>query len=97
MCALKVFWGTDDVAGISYYPKIGVESNQLHWESLKPFDDLDIFITGDTFPAWDQRGAYVGFSESTLLTSERILVNHFGLEPLQDGLCLQNPWPAHNL
>ena len=92
VCAAKYFWGVNETAGILSYPKIGVDSNQLHWDSLKPFDDAEIFITGDTFAAWETKGCHIGFSEGALLTSERILCKYFGLKPLIDGLELENPW-----
>ena len=81
------------MAGTSYYPKLGVDSNQLHWDSLKPFEDADMFITGDTFTAWEKKGCHIGFSEGALLTSERILVKYFGLKPFVEGIDLENPWP----
>ena len=95
VCAAKMIWGADGSIhnGMSHYPKIGVDSNELHWKSLKPFDDINLFITGDVFLAWDRTGVYLGFSETSLLTSERILVNYFGLQPIIGGLCLTNPWP----
>lgn len=99
ICAARMFWGTSTAsdtrptAGVSYFPAAGVDSNQLHWQSLKPFDDADIYITGDTFSAWSEDGAFSGFSEGALLASERILVNQFGLTPIVEEVCLQNPWP----
>ena len=95
VCAVKMVWGSDRSIhnGIACHPKVGVDGNELHWKSLKPFDDINLFITGDVFTAWDRTGAYQSFSETSLLTSERILFNYFGLQPLIDGLCLTNPWP----
>ncbi|XP_067930194.1 probable flavin-containing monoamine oxidase B [Watersipora subatra] len=94
VCAARMFWGTKTYAGSTSHPRCGVDSNALHWESLKPFDDSDMFITSDVFAAWDKNGANVGFADISLLTTERILANHFGLEPIIPGLCLQNPWPS---
>ncbi|XP_067929600.1 achacin-like [Watersipora subatra] len=93
VCAARMFWGTDTQGATSYYPKCGVDSNQLHWDSLKPFEDADMYITGDLFPAWDEKGVNLGFTEMPLLTAERILTNHFGLEPFVDGICVRNLWP----
>ena len=93
MCAVRVFWGLDETGPMMYVPNVGVDGNQIHWDSLKPFPDADMFMSSDTFPPWLKKGLNLGFSESVLLTSEQILVNHFGLEPLRDGLSLQNEWP----
>ena len=95
VCAAKMVWGSDGSIhnGIACQTKVGVDGNELHWKSLKPFDDINLFITGDVFVAWDKAGAYQSFSETSLLTSERILFNYFGLQPIIDELCLTNPWP----
>ncbi|XP_067930018.1 achacin-like [Watersipora subatra] len=95
VCAIRMFWGTESDGASSYYPKCGVDSNQLHWESLKPFHDADMYISSDTFAAWNENGVDMGWAELPLLTSERILTNHFGLEPFREGLSLQNLWPRN--
>ena len=94
VCVARKFWGVDDgsPAALSF-PKTGVDSNLLHWESLKPFPDAELYIASDCFPASDPSMCYLGFAESSLLTSERILVNYFKLNPVREDICLSNPWP----
>lgn len=93
ICAVRKYWGVDGVQGYTQHPKPGSDSNKLHWESVKPFSDADIYMASDCFPPSDRTMSFMGFAEGPLLTSERILVNHFGLNPVRGDLCLENPWP----
>ena len=87
VCALQRCWqGDDDTIAANYLSKVGVNSYDLQWESLKPFQDSDIYITGDTFSACTKTGILVGWSEGVLLHSERILASYFGVDPYMDGL-----------
>lgn len=91
MCAAAKLW--DDA---NYQSRIGVDSNKLQWEILKPMDDQDIYITGDTCPAFTLNGGLIGWTEGVLLTAERILHKYFCLEPYVDGIPLEDQWPECN-
>jgi len=74
-------WDSKPVSGVSF-SQIGVDSYQLQFKTLKPFPEAEIYITGDAFFASTKDGgAFYGWSEGSLITSERILVGHFGLMP----------------
>ena len=74
-------WATDPIVASAYPPKVGVDPYKLQWEALKPFADAHIYIAGDTFGACTLDNHYIGWSEGTLLNSERLLTNYFGLTP----------------
>lgn len=93
VCALVKFWSGDPIGSAAYAPKVGVDHNNLHWKSLKPFDSSDVYLAGDTFcPITESRGLS-RWSESALLTSERILHKYFHLDPFTENLTLTNQWP----
>ena len=76
----------------NYFTVVGTDFNQLQWQGMKPFRDLDIYITGDTFTASTHKLSYSGWSESGLLTTERVLGKYFGLETWLSGIALENEW-----
>ena len=88
-------WGssTDMERIFAEHPvNVGVDFNQLQWEGMKPFGDLDVYITGDTFSACNRSVSLLGWSESGLLTTERVLGKYFGLETWLSGIALENEW-----
>lgn len=97
VCAASKIWNSDPIDAGNFQTGVGVDANELQWKALKPFDDLPLYITGDTFTAVSKVGAFIGWSEGALLNSERILVNHYGLKPISSGLSLQNDWPKSKL
>lgn len=97
VCAATKIWNSDPIDAGNFQSVVGVDANELQWKTLKPFEDLPMYITGDTFTAVSKVGSYIGWSEGALLNSERILVNHFGLKPIRHGLSLCNEWPLSKL
>jgi len=85
-------WDSKRVSGGSL-SQIGVDSYQLQFKTLKPFPEAEIYITGDVFFASTKDGAFYGWSEGSLITSERILVSHFGLLPFCTEVNLNNEFP----
>lgn len=89
VCSVAKLWLDSPIAA-NYQSRVGVDSYQLQWKGLKPFDDAEVFIAGDTFTAATTDTIFIGWSEGVLLTSERILARHLDIEPYISGLSLHN-------
>ncbi|KAF6041500.1 hypothetical protein EB796_000179 [Bugula neritina] len=91
VCAITKIWMSDPIAAANYQSRVGVNTYELQWKALKPFPDAPIYIAGDSFvPSIKSVGAFIGWSEGSLLNSERILVNHFGLAPYSTDVPMTN-------
>ena len=89
VCACCRLWSEDPISAAVYEVRVGVNQQQMYWSSMKPFDNVDVFITGDTFVSYSGQVALGGWSEGCLLTSERMLYQYFNLTPFVDDLPLQ--------
>ena len=93
VCCAITNWSRDSIGHCWFMPKAGVDYNRLYWKSLRPFgEDEEVYLIGDAFPAPTQNGCYIAFSESALLTSERMLHTYFELDPYIhiEPSCLNN-------
>lgn len=95
VCAAAKVWTGEASAASHHMPKVGVDHNSLHWRSLKPFDNADVFIIGDVFSPYTENGSWLGWTEGALLTAERVLYKHFDLSPYVPSLVLEDQWSTH--
>ncbi|KAF6037629.1 hypothetical protein EB796_004064 [Bugula neritina] len=92
--AVKI-WDQSSISAGSI-SQIGVDAYQLQFKTLKPFPEAHIYIAGDVFfSSTKTDGSFYGWSESSLISSERILVNHFGLQKFCTSVNLENELPEN--
>jgi len=86
-------WDCDPISALNL-SQIEVDAYQLQFKMLKPFPEAHIYIAGDVFfSSTKTDGSFYGWSESSLISSERILVNHFGLQQFCTSVNLENEFP----
>ena len=89
VCACCRLWSEDPITAATYEVRVGDDQRQLYWSSMKPFNDANVYIVGDTFNAYVGQVSFNGWSENCLLTSERMLFRYFNLTPLVEDLPLE--------